>query len=60
MTGQHRDSGERAALDQTIAALVEFTDKAGLTEQMRNAVGSKNHDELQAGARRHERRQTRR
>jgi hypothetical protein len=59
MTAQHRDNGERAALDQTIAALVEFADKAGLTEQMREAVGDRNHDELQAGARRHERRQSR-
>lgn len=56
---KHRDNGEHAALDQTIAALTEFTAKAGLTDKMRAAIGTKNHDELQAGTRRHERRQSR-
>ena len=57
---KHRDSGEAAARDMTIHALVEFAAKAGLREPMREALTPEQMEQLDAGSRRHERRERRR
>jgi hypothetical protein len=56
---KHRDSGEQASHDMTAAALLNFTTKAGLNQQMRPAIGEENYAALDAAARQHERRQRR-